>query len=166
MSCKAFSSRQDPLGPVDEFRDMVKAFHQAGIEVILDVVFNHTAEGNDQGPTLSFRGIDNRNYYMLEAAGLYQVGSFIGDAWKEWNGRFRDDVTWAANVRYGRRSAAHSEGQQQCLLPRQRDQLVRLGPGRTARRYVSLCEFALPAARSAQHGAGKSAGSSNANANA
>jgi glycogen operon protein len=175
---QAYSSRQDPLGPVDEFRDMVKALHRAGIEVILDVVFNHTAEGDHTGPTLSFRGIDNPTYYILEdgggryanysgcgntlnanhpvvrrmivdslrywveemhidgfrfdlasilardasgqplpnppvlwdiesdpalagtkliaeawdAAGLYQVGSFVGDAWKEWNGRFRDDV--------------------------------------------------------------------------
>jgi glycogen operon protein len=175
---QGYSSRQDPLGPVDEFRDMVKALHRAGIEVILDVVFNHTAEGNERGPTLSFRGIDNPTYYILEeggsryanytgcgntlnanhpivrrlivdslrywvtemhvdgfrfdlasilardasghplpnppvlwdiesdpalagtkllaeawdAAGLYQVGSFVGDAWKEWNGRFRDDV--------------------------------------------------------------------------
>ena len=175
---QAYGSRQDPLGPVDEFRDMVKALHRAGIEVILDVVFNHTAEGNENGPTLCFRGIDNSTYYLLEdggahyanytgcgntfngnhpitrrlivdslrywvqemhvdgfrfdlasilsrdssgrplpnppvlwdiesdpvlagtklyaeawdAAGLYQVGSFIGDAWKEWNGRFRDDV--------------------------------------------------------------------------
>lgn len=175
---QAYSSRQDPLGAVNEFRDMVKALHRAGIEVILDVVFNHTAEGDERGPTLSFRGIDNPTYYILEgggaryanytgcgntlngnhpivrrmivdslrywvqemhidgfrfdlasilcrdasghplanppvlwdiesdpvlagtkllaeawdAAGLYQVGSFIGDAWKEWNGRFRDDV--------------------------------------------------------------------------
>jgi isoamylase len=175
---QAYSSRQDPLGPVDEFRDMVKALHRAGIEVILDVVFNHTAEGGQDGPTLCFRGLDNSAYYILEqdrsryadfsgcgntlnanhpivrrmivdslkywvecmhvdgfrfdlasvlsrdpsghpmpnppvlwdiesepslagtkliaeawdAAGLYQVGSFIGDAWKEWNGRFRDEV--------------------------------------------------------------------------
>jgi isoamylase len=175
---QAYSSRRDPLGPVDEFRDMVKALHRAGIEVILDVVFNHTAEGNHDGPTLSFRGFDNRAYYVLEphrayysnysgtgntlnanhpivrrmivdslrywvgemhvdgfrfdlasilardstgqvmasppvlwdiesdpslagtkmiaeawdAAGLYLVGSFVGDSWKEWNGRFRDDV--------------------------------------------------------------------------
>ncbi len=175
---QAYSSRRDPLGPVNEFRDMVKALHRAGIEVILDVVYNHTAEGNERGPTLCFRGIDNATYYMLEgggawyanytgcgntlnanhpvvrrmivdslrywvehmhvdgfrfdlasilsrdpsgqplpnppvlwdiesepalagtkllaeawdAAGLYQVGSFVGDAWKEWNGRFRDDV--------------------------------------------------------------------------
>jgi isoamylase len=174
----AYSSRTDPLGAVDEFRDMVKALHRAGIEVILDVVFNHTAEGGKGGPTLCYRGLANNFYYMLEAdgstcanysgcgntlnantpivrrliidslhhwvnemhvdgfrfdlasilardergrllenppilwdietdpamagikliaeawdaAGLYQVGSFIGDSWKEWNGRFRDDV--------------------------------------------------------------------------
>ena len=173
-----YSSRRDPLGPVNEFRDMVKALHRAGIEVILDVVFNHTAEGNQDGPTLCYRGIDNPTYYILEdggaryadysgcgntfntnhpvvrrlildslrywvtelhvdgfrfdlasilsrdesgrpmpnppvlwdiesdpalagtkliaeawdAAGLYQVGTFIGDSWKEWNGRFRDDI--------------------------------------------------------------------------
>jgi isoamylase len=175
---RAYSSRQDAVGPVDEFRDMVKALHRAGIEVILDVVFNHTAEGNHNGPTVCFRGLDNSAYYVLEqdqaryanysgtgntlnanhpivrrmipnslrywveemhvdgfrfdlasilardsggqvmhnppvlwdiesdpvlagtkiiaeawdAAGLYQVGSFVGDSWKEWNGRFRDDV--------------------------------------------------------------------------
>ena len=175
---QAYSSRQDPLGPVDEFRDMVKALHRAGLEVILDVVFNHTAEGDHHGPTLSLRGLDNSAYYILQedraryanytgtgntlnanhpivrrmivdalrywvevmhvdgfrfdlasilardaaghvmpnppvlwdiesdpvlagtklmaeawdAAGLYQVGTFIGDSWKEWNGRFRDDV--------------------------------------------------------------------------
>ncbi len=175
---QAYSSRQGPLYAVEEFRDMVKALHRGGIEVILDVVFNHTAEGNHTGPTLCFRGIDNRTYYILEpdhsryanysgtgntlntnhpivrrmildslrywvaemhvdgfrfdlasiltrdsfgqvmsnppllwdiesdpalagtkmiaeawdAAGLYQVGSFLGDSWKEWNGRFRDDL--------------------------------------------------------------------------
>jgi glycogen operon protein len=163
---------------VEEFRQMVKALHQAKIEVILDVVFNHTAEGGARGPTISFRGLENRAYYLLEqdpsvysnysgtgntlncnhsivrrlimdclrywvqemhvdgfrfdlasilsrdeygeplenppilwsiesdpvlantkiiaeawdAAGLYQVGSFIGDRWAEWNGRYRDDV--------------------------------------------------------------------------
>ena len=46
---------------------MVKALHRAGIEVILDVVFNHTAEGDHDGPTLCFRGLDNRTYYILEA---------------------------------------------------------------------------------------------------
>jgi len=174
----AYSSRKDALGPVDEFRDLVKALHRAGIEVILDVVYNHTAEGNAAGPTLCFRGLANEVYYILDedraqyanysgcgntlnanrsivrrmildslrywvaamhvdgfrfdlaailardengrpledppapwdiesdpvlagtkliaeawdAAGLYEVGSFVGDSWKEWNGRFRDDV--------------------------------------------------------------------------
>lgn len=49
----------------EEFRDLVKAFHAAGIEVWLDVVYNHTSEGSDTGPTYSFRGIDNRSYYLL-----------------------------------------------------------------------------------------------------
>ena len=53
---------------VAEFKSMVKRFHRAGIEVILDVVYNHTAEGNHLGPTLSFRGIDNAAYYRLDAA--------------------------------------------------------------------------------------------------
>ncbi|HOU12175.1 MAG TPA: glycogen debranching protein GlgX [Anaerolineae bacterium] len=168
----------DPVGPVDAFRDMVKALHRANIEVILDVVFNHTAENDHTGPTLSFRGLENRAYYLLQenparyadysgtgnainannsivrrmildclrywvsemhvdgfrfdlasvmsrdkrgrlledppilweiesdpvlagtkiiaeawdAAGLYQLGSFIGHRWAEWNGQFRDDV--------------------------------------------------------------------------
>ena len=51
-----------------EFRDMVKALHKAGIEIILDVVFNHTDEGNELGPTQSFRGIDNRSFYLLDPA--------------------------------------------------------------------------------------------------
>jgi isoamylase len=174
----AYSSRPDPLGAVDEFRDMVKALHRADIEVILDVVYNHTAEGNHEGPIFCFRGLENSAYYILEsdrakyhnytgtgntlnanhsvvrrlivdslrywvaemhvdgfrfdlasilsrdesgrplasppvlwdiesdptlagtkliaeawdAGGLYQVGSFVGDAWREWNGKFRDDV--------------------------------------------------------------------------
>ncbi|MBL8290481.1 MAG: glycogen debranching protein GlgX [Bryobacterales bacterium] len=175
---QAYSSREDPMGVVDEFRDMVRALHRSGIEVILDVVFNHTAEGGSDGPTQCFRGLDNPAYYLLcedrsqyanftgtgntlnanhpairrmivdslrywvsemhvdgfrfdlasilardssgavmsnppvlwdiesdpvlagtkliaeawDAAGLYQVGSFVGDSWKEWNDRFRDDL--------------------------------------------------------------------------
>ena len=175
---RAYSSRQDRLGPIDEFRDMVKALHRADIGVVLDVVFNHTTEGNQLGPTLCFRGFDNNTYYILEpdrsryanysgtgnslnanhpvvrrmildslrywvdhmhvdgfrfdlasvlerdetgnllpkppvlwdidsdpclagtkliaeawdAAGLYDVGNFVGDHWREWNARFRDDV--------------------------------------------------------------------------
>ena len=65
----AYSSARragDPPGSeIDEFKAMVKALHAAGIEVILDVVFNHTAEGNEDGPTLCFRGIDNAEYYQL-----------------------------------------------------------------------------------------------------
>ena len=56
---------------VDEFKNMVKQLHEAGIEVMLDVVFNHTAEGNERGPTISFRGIDNVTYYMLTPGGWY-----------------------------------------------------------------------------------------------
>jgi isoamylase len=61
----AYSSMGRNGQQVQEFRGMVKALHAAGIEVILDVVYNHTAEGNHLGPTLSFRGIDNRAYYRL-----------------------------------------------------------------------------------------------------
>ena len=57
--------RYSATGDIDEFKTMVKAFHQAGMEVILDVVYNHTAEGNHLGPTLSLRGIDNAAYYRL-----------------------------------------------------------------------------------------------------
>jgi isoamylase len=61
------ASNHGPDGQVSEFKDMVKALHRAGIEVILDVVYNHTAEGNENGPTLSFRGLDNVMYYRLVA---------------------------------------------------------------------------------------------------
>ncbi len=56
----------EPGHQVTEFREMVRAFHDAGIEVILDVVFNHTAEGDEHGPTVSFRGFDNSIYYILD----------------------------------------------------------------------------------------------------
>jgi glycogen operon protein len=174
----AYSASKDPLICLNEFRTMVKELHRAGIEVILDVVYNHTAEGDEHGPTLCFRGLENSFYYILnndkatyanytgagntlkanhsvvkrlildslrywtsemhvdgfrfdlasvlsrsdsgepilnppilweidsdpvlagskliaepwDAAGLYQVGSFGQDKWKEWNGRFRDDI--------------------------------------------------------------------------
>ncbi len=173
-----YSSSEDPLVCLDEFRTMVKALHRACIEVILDVVYNHTAEADENGPTLSLRGLENSFYYILsedkatyanytgagntlkanhsvvrrlildslrywvsemhvdgfrfdlasilsrsesgepmtnppilwdidsdpvlagtkliaeawDAGGLYQVGSFGHDKWKEWNGRFRDDL--------------------------------------------------------------------------
>jgi len=63
----SYSFDRSPLGPVNEFRDMVKALHAAGIEVILDVVFNHTAEADEKGPTLSFKGFHNYAYYILQA---------------------------------------------------------------------------------------------------
>lgn len=180
----AFYSSTGTLGgQVAEFKEMVRELHKAGIEVILDIVFNHTAEGNEEGPTLSFRGLDNSIYYILDesrrhymnysgcgntmncnhpilrslildclhywvmemhvdgfrfdlgsilgrdstgrllenppiieriaedpilrktkviaeawdAAGAYQVGSFPGGRWAEWNDRFRDDLRrfWA-----------------------------------------------------------------------
>jgi glycogen operon protein len=61
-----FSSDRSPTGPVDEFRDLVKALHRAGIRVILDVVYNHTAEGDADGPVLCWRGFENSAYYLLE----------------------------------------------------------------------------------------------------
>ncbi len=173
-----YGTSDDPLKTVNEFRDMVKALHRAGIEVILDVVFNHTAEGDHNGPVISFKGLENRAYYLLEpnrafytdfsgtgntlnanhsivrrlildclnywvsemhidgfrfdlasilsrdekgnpmenppilwdiesdpvlastkiiaeawdASGLYQLGSFVGHKWAEWNGRYRDVI--------------------------------------------------------------------------
>lgn len=175
---ESYSTRRAPGCQLTEFRAMVQALHRAGLEVILDIVFNHTAEGNETGPTLNFRGLDNRVYYLLaddrrfyknysgagntlncnhpvvrdyildclrhwvihmqvdgfrfdlasvlgrdeqgnllpnpplleriaedpvlrdvkliaeawDAGGAYQVGSFPGQRWSEWNGRFRDDV--------------------------------------------------------------------------
>lgn len=173
-----YGFEKDPILLVNEFKDMVKAFHRAGIEVILDVVFNHTAEGGVDGPTYNLKGLGNQSYYLLnhekneyldytgcgntlnanhsivrrmimdslrywagemhvdgfrfdlasvlsrdesgeplknppilweiesdpvlanckiiaeawDAAGLYQVGSFIGEKWSEWNGHYRDDI--------------------------------------------------------------------------
>lgn len=63
---EGYGTRSYPGCQVDEFKAMVKALHKAGIEVLLDVVFNHTAEGNETGPTLNFRGLDNSIYYLLE----------------------------------------------------------------------------------------------------
>ena len=73
-----YASGGDPLDPVREFKDMVKALHQAGIEVIVDVVYNHTAEGNHLGPTLSYRGIDNASYYRLEEDDPRQYTDYTG----------------------------------------------------------------------------------------
>lgn len=73
-----YSSQRDPIGAVNEFRDLVKALHRADIEVILDVVFNHTAEGDGNGPTLSFRGFGNPAYYLLDAADPTRYIDFTG----------------------------------------------------------------------------------------
>ena len=66
-------------GDRNEFKAMVRRLHQAGIEVILDVVFNHTAEGNEHGPVISYRGIDNDTYYMLTPEGYYYNFSGTGN---------------------------------------------------------------------------------------
>ncbi len=71
-------SRYSASGEISEFKTMVKAFHSNGIEVILDVVYNHTAEGNHMGPTLSFKGIDNLSYYRLSPAHLRYYMDFTG----------------------------------------------------------------------------------------
>jgi glycogen operon protein len=68
----------DATAHMNEFRDMVKALHKAGIEVILDVVFNHTDEGNELGPTHSFRGIDNRTFYLLDPANRAAYLNYTG----------------------------------------------------------------------------------------
>ena len=66
------------LSPRDEFRNMVKSLHQAGFEVLLDVVFNHTAESDETGPTLSFRGLDNASYYRLPHESLSHYDNYSG----------------------------------------------------------------------------------------
>ncbi len=67
----AYAASASDHGQVYEFRELVRAFHAAGIEVILDVVFNHTGEGDDRGRTYSFRGLDNQLYYLLNQDGKY-----------------------------------------------------------------------------------------------
>jgi glycogen operon protein len=73
-----YAAAREPLGAVREFKSMVKALHAAGIEVILDVVYNHTAEGNHLGPTLSLRGIDNAAYYRLSPESARYYMDFTG----------------------------------------------------------------------------------------
>ncbi len=75
----AYAATGPAHGQVTEFRDMVRAFHRAGMEVILDVVFNHTGEGDDRGRTYSFRGLDNELYYMLGSGGNYLNFSGCGN---------------------------------------------------------------------------------------
>ena len=73
-----YASTRQPGSAVPEFKMMVRALHEAGIEVILDVVYNHTAEGNQLGPTINFRGIDNKAYYRLVDEDLRIYKDFTG----------------------------------------------------------------------------------------
>ena len=75
----AYGASTEAGAVVDEFKEMVKALHEAGIEVILDVVFNHTGEGDEKGPTHSFRGLDNATYYILDGDGRYANFSGCGN---------------------------------------------------------------------------------------
>ena len=102
-----YASGRAPGGQVAEFKAMVKALHAAGIEVILDVVFNHTCEGNHLGPTLSLRGIDNAVYYWLMPEARYyldftgtgnslnasnpEVARLIADSLRYWAGQMHVD---------------------------------------------------------------------------
>ncbi len=76
---RGYASNHAPGAQVREFKQMVEALHQAGIEVILDVVFNHTAEGNEQGPILSLKGLQNNVYYMLDEQGRFRNFSGCGN---------------------------------------------------------------------------------------
>ena len=73
-----YASNKEPGAEINEFRDMVKAYHAAGIEVILDVVYNHTCEGSELGPVLSWRGLDNRHYYKLNPENLRENENYTG----------------------------------------------------------------------------------------
>jgi glycogen operon protein len=73
-----YAAKKGPGEQVREFKEMVRALHAAGIEVILDVVYNHSCEGNEEGPTISFRGIDNATYYWLDAQDRRRYRDFTG----------------------------------------------------------------------------------------
>ena len=75
---KDYAANQQPGGAVAEFKSMVRAYHEAGMEVILDVVYNHTAEGNHLGPTICFRGIDNEAYYRLVDGDPFHYMDYTG----------------------------------------------------------------------------------------
>lgn len=80
FSPKSGYAASGPMGlAADELKNMIKQLHKNGIEVILDVVFNHTAEGNEMGPYISYRGIDNRTYYLLTPDGYYYNFSGCGN---------------------------------------------------------------------------------------
>ena len=83
---------------VAEFREMVRAFHAAGIEVWLDVVYNHTCEGDETGPTYSWRGIDNSSYYLLGQDGHYQDDSGCGNTLAVRTRRARPRICAACSI--------------------------------------------------------------------
>lgn len=74
-----YAQGQNAASALNEFRDMVKTLHHAGIEIILDIVLNHSAESDEHGPTISMRGIDNRSYYWLDEHGNYQNWTGCGN---------------------------------------------------------------------------------------
>ncbi|NLK62658.1 MAG: glycogen debranching protein GlgX [Fusobacteria bacterium] len=76
---KGFAANKNDNGAINELKSLVKELHKNGIEVLLDVVFNHTAEGNEKGNYISFRGIDNKTYYMLTPEGFYYNFSGCGN---------------------------------------------------------------------------------------
>ena len=76
---RGYMDGHEPGGQVRQFKEMVRELHAAGIEVILDVVFNHTSEGNELGPTFGFKGLENRVYYMLNEDGTYKNFSGCGN---------------------------------------------------------------------------------------
>ena len=73
-----YSASDKPGDAVAEFKQMVRAYHEAGMEIILDVVYNHTAEGNHLGPTIAFRGIDNEAYYRLVEGDRFHYMDYTG----------------------------------------------------------------------------------------
>jgi glycogen operon protein len=88
----AYAANPEHSGPWDEFRSMVEAMHKAGLEVYLDVVFNHTAEGGEGGPTYNFRGVDNTLFYMLNERGGYLNYSGCGNTFSSEHPVVRDYV--------------------------------------------------------------------------
>ena len=75
----SYAANGSNYNQINEFKEMVREFHKAEIEIYLDVVFNHTAEGDERGPTISFRGIDNASYYILDEEGKYKNYSGCGN---------------------------------------------------------------------------------------
>ncbi len=96
---RGYAHDRTPGAQVREFKEMVKALHAAGIEVILDVVFNHTCEGNEQGPTLSFKGLENQVYYILSEGKHYTNYSGCGNTHqRQSSGCSRDDFSLLASL--------------------------------------------------------------------